>query len=467
MIREHISTLLPWALLFLLLNAMATPPTSFPAGATNSLSRFATMRAMLELGTFRIDAYEPTQGPIDSTGWTVDWARTPDGHHYSNKAPGPMFLGFPLFAAYEWTRRWVGPERPVPDTTRVPATEQRIISFGTQILPLFALCLVLLHALRDASARARHFAVIAVLFGHTASLYMGCFFGHGMTVIFALATALALWLRWWTVVGLCFGFTLLCDYSGGMLLPGLLIAGFAMNGRDLRWLPRVALGGLLPGALWCWYHTACFGSPLAIANHYQNPLFLDTAQADGNLWGIFDLSLRGDVFLALLFGDSRGLLVTQPWLLFGLAVAVASVVRGTTDRRGLAIFALLGFVLLLTMNACFGAWHGGFTPGPRYMSAGFAVFALIVALRYDASPRPLRIALWIALAVSVLFSIQVYATHLLAPPHRNVWAWQWERLLETDYSYRPLIKLGLGLTATMIATWWAVRRNRPVSDPSR
>lgn len=75
--------LLPWAVAFLILNLVNTQD-----GGPNAVSRFLTLRAMSEEGTFRIDK---------RIGATSDWSMTPAGHYYSNKAPGPMLLGFPAF----------------------------------------------------------------------------------------------------------------------------------------------------------------------------------------------------------------------------------------------------------------------------------------------------------------------------------------------------------------------------------
>ena len=83
MIRS--SSVLPWVLLFVALSLAVTQ-----YGGENAKSRDAALRALTEAHTFSIDNYKE---------WTLDWAHAPNGHYYSNKAPGAVLLGLPMFAA--------------------------------------------------------------------------------------------------------------------------------------------------------------------------------------------------------------------------------------------------------------------------------------------------------------------------------------------------------------------------------
>jgi hypothetical protein len=71
----------PWCLAFALMCVAV-----WHDGGTNAASRFAMLRAMSTRCTFQINRY------LD---WTVDWARTPDGRYYSNKAPGAALVAVP------------------------------------------------------------------------------------------------------------------------------------------------------------------------------------------------------------------------------------------------------------------------------------------------------------------------------------------------------------------------------------
>ncbi len=448
-LSSSLRRLAPWAVVFVLMHAGMTPPTAFPGGAANALSRMATMRAM-EHGTFAIDPWVSWMMDPDTPHAVrgEDWAQTPDGHFYSNKAPGSAFVGFPLFAPLDR-----GEGQPPPWLHRVLAAAFQIAPY----LVVVALALTLLPAAAFAGA-AFHFTALALLFGNTAALYMGCYFGHALTGWLVLAVAVALLRDRPALGGLAYGFALLSDYSVGLLLPGLLVAFVVRNGRSVRWLVPFALGGVVPGALWVWYHTAAFGGPFAIANHFQNPMFQDTKASGTSLWGIFDLSLRGDVVGELLVGSRRGLLVTQPWMLVAVVAAVALVLRG--KHRAIAVFGVVGFGALFVMNACFGAWHGGWCPGPRYMSAIFPALALLAGLAYAEAGRPVRIALWLGLAVAVQLAAQVFATHVLPARDEALWMWQWARITRLDAGWTSLAKLVGFWACVAAATVWVARRER-------
>ena len=85
--RDRAFPILYWVAAFVALNLILPQP-----GNENPASRLATMAAMTESHTLHIDDY--VKGPLR---WTNDWCRAPDGHYYSNKAPGPMLIGYPFF----------------------------------------------------------------------------------------------------------------------------------------------------------------------------------------------------------------------------------------------------------------------------------------------------------------------------------------------------------------------------------
>jgi hypothetical protein len=75
----------PWIVIFVAIN-LACPLRN----GVNVYSRWATLASMAEDRSYAIDNYVSV---------TADWSRTPDGRYYSNKPPGPMLAGFPLFLA--------------------------------------------------------------------------------------------------------------------------------------------------------------------------------------------------------------------------------------------------------------------------------------------------------------------------------------------------------------------------------
>jgi hypothetical protein len=146
--------------------------------------------------------------------------------------------------------------------------------------------------------------------------------------------------------------------------------------RPVHWRRAVlfSLGGLLPALLLGWYHAVNFGSPFALANDFQNPIFKDP----GGSLGMFGAP-SGYVAGLLAVSPYRGVFWLSPVLLGGL-VGWFLWLRGKTfaaeARLGLAIFAWFFLV-----NASFNGYHGGYSAGPRYLvpALPFLALPLVVA----------------------------------------------------------------------------------------
>lgn len=388
-------------------------------GFVNARSRWATMVAMTEQRTFCIDRYREH---------TIDWARTPDGHYFSNKAPGPALIGFPLFWVVDRALTSGLADADARDAQRVASRREVLhwLSIITQAVPQALLVLLLVRAMQELAfpTIALHVAAVAILFGNTGSLFMNTYFGHGMAEMFTLALLLALHRRDLPLAGLFLGFTILSDYSGALLVPPVFLFLGLRRGRLLRELGALVLGGAIPGVLFAFYHWRCFGSPFALANKYQNPVFVDLARDAGNLWGVLRFIPKGRVLIDLVKGPTRGLVYTQPWVLMSLVLLPVLYWRrqrlSVLHRpfaRWLIPFALATFTLCLWMNGCFGGWHGGATPGPRYLSIAFPGLALLMALLVGGLSPFWRQAMIVAVVLSVVLFLLSYGTaDILAQP---------------------------------------------------
>ena len=401
-----------WLAIFLVANLFINLPNN-----TNPRSRLATLCAMVEDHSFCIDNYKDL---------TIDWARTPDGHYYSNKAPGPMLLGYPVFWVVDKALTGHHPDRAARDRLRLEYSwlTFKLLSMLLQVLPFFVLVLMSLRWLEDrgVSRAALHVSCVAMLFGNTATLFMNTYFGHAMAANAVLALVLCLLSRQYTGSGLAFGLALLADYGSAALLPGFALA-VALREPVKGWLGcggRIALGALLPAILWTFYHLTCFAGPFTLPSRYQNPLFVDTARY--TILGIFSLSPDPMVAAKLLVGFRRGILWSQPWLLVVLAGlllwrhSLKSMVASTwTACRPLLLFLLPGFMLLLWMNASFGEWHAGSSPGPRYMCSVFPACGLLAGALYDGLSLFWRRWMVATVAFSALYWITIYSTNHMVP----------------------------------------------------
>jgi hypothetical protein len=273
-----------------------------------------------------------------------------------------------------------------------------VLSLIFQILPLGFLIL----RLRD-HCRAREgeriALVLALGLGNTAALMMNAWFGHGLVAVLSLGVLLSILERRPLLAGLCAGFAVAMDYSALLALPALL-----MVGRSWDW--RKVVLGLLPGLAFIGsIHFALFGSPWILVQKFQNPAFVDVPTGTA-LFGVFHSFPQFEAIWGLVFGLERGLLWTQPIVFFGLVWGLFRL--GSNPERAAWRFSLAYFVLLFMMNASFGAWHAGGSPGARYLCGALPLLAFfgVRALVFAAA----RVGVIIALALSVTFGVLVLIT---------------------------------------------------------
>lgn len=353
----------------------------------------------------------------DYKDWTMDWALSLNGNYYSNKAPGPALVATPLFWLIDQAKRIESDtfQSNYRDLKTIGYEHKVIIPLLFQMIPLCILVMLLGQVLREEglSAIPVLLAIVVLLFGNTSALFMTTWFGHGLTAVFILA-ALYFFLKKDTfLISLFIGLAISCDYSVALLaftLPVLYKSDKWLFGR--KEILRL-LGGLtLPGAMLLFYHYQAFSNPFYIPNMFNNPEFNN---ASGSQFHIPD-PLK---FIQLLFGVERGVLFTQPWVLVIVGWAFVKIKSVHT----ITSVGILSLLLLLILNASFEGWHGGSTPGPRYLSWSFPILAIASALEYNKMNKLVRYALFAAVVYSLLFGGLVYATTILVFEHKPIIVW--------------------------------------------
>jgi hypothetical protein len=437
------STLTPWIALFL---GLAIAVTQY--GGKNALSRYAAMRAITEGHTLTIDNYKE---------WTIDWSLSPNGHYYSNKAPGGALLGLPVFALLDAPTRWLQRGK-IDEHGRAPQPpyfEHLLLVLLTQLLPFSLLVLLAGRALREQGTPPAGvlFFGLAALFGNTAALYLNCYFGHGMAALFFL-TSYLFWLRQhYALAGAFLAATALTDEGGPCVIPIFALATLWRE-RSLPSLVKIALGAAPVALVWIWFHITAFGGPFAVASAFIDPAQVEAFPGGSQALGGLTIFPSSRLLGKLLFGSERGILFTQPWI---LVAALALLLPSRSQRpRGSALFLVGGLAGLLWMNASTGSWHGGFTLGPRYLSLIFPAFALALAWSWGEFPPWIRGAAWAGLAVALLFRILVYPFSNLAPLE-NLWAFHWQEYARAG-SGTPFLRLGIALLLSAAAAYWAWKR---------
>lgn len=446
--NSYRSLLFPWVVLFLFANLLVTQLSN-----TNAKSRIASLRAVTEGHSLHINNYKD---------WTIDWSLAPNGNIYSNKAPGGMLLGLPIFWPVDAIASLLhrGPldsqgRRPEPGY--VPML---LLVLCTQILPFGFLVLKMGERMRawGFSTSAIHFFGLASLFGNTAAIYMNSYFGHGLAAVLFLAFALAWYDRNYFWAALYLSFALLTDYVAVVAIP--IFALLTLWRERASWNPLFSASlGALPGAvLWIWYHQVAFGSPFAFATKFNNPELIEQATASANPEQGFGFWPDFSIVFELLFGASRGLLFTQPWVLivaFTWPLFFTSGRALLKNQRELALLTVITLLALVWLNASYGAWHGGWCAGPRYLAIVFPALALVAAILHDRHPR-LRVALWLTLAVALAFRVFILPHSILAP-NISLWAYYYGLYLEGRPGTLGL-RLGLILLATVSTLAWLRQR---------
>jgi hypothetical protein len=384
----------------------------------NELSRFQTVYAFVELGTFAIDE------PLRRLGNHEDKASS-GGRFYSNKAPGLALAGIPI---YRILRVFLPPP---PASGDLPFLLLRLLTVS--LVSVIALARFARRIARDRSfAGVAAIVTFAVAFGTPRLLYTRTFFGHAWT-------AALLFLAWdllrddddrrrgrlgglrrgrIVLAGLLAGWALISEYTVAPVVLFLTIR--AVSGRRWNSLLPLAAGAAIPAALILVYQAVSFGSPFVVSSAREAfPEYAELARR-----GIFGLGLpRAGIALDYLFHPARGVLLFSPFLLW----AAPGFVRWWRSGRERAdcFFALASTVSSFLLLSGYPNWHGGWALGSRYLlPLVFLVAAAIPFALGSALSRGLFVAVAVfSAAVHVLatFSFPHFPLDLTFPPVNGAW----------------------------------------------
>ena len=445
---------LPWVVIFIL-SALVFPQR----GGDNTYARLATLRSMTEAHTFTMDNYKD---------WSDDWSLSPNGHYYSDKAPGSALLALPAFAIVDLpTLALTSVDDYGADHGRHKAPNRfsyLFLVFTMQLLPFAILILLLANDLlkEGAPLAAVHFFSLAALFGNTAAIYMLPYSGHALAAWLFLAGFFAWRKRKMHWAGFFIAAAVLTDYSTIMTLPFFLLASLR---RELKLRPilDVIVGTLPILVLWCWYHTSAFGSPLALGAGYANPenQIYDPANPHSGPRSLVSMMPYPFVFSKLLFGSERGLLFTQAWILFLFPALLW--VRKFRLESGLLAGAYLG---VFWLNSSVLVWAAGRAAGPRYCCLVFPALAYLAGLIWKELPKSARILLWAGLAEALIFRVVVYGFNERAP-QTNLWAYYaglYREALTGPQASAVLVKVSFISMLFLIAGFFAWRNSKKISE---
>jgi len=371
----------------------------YEGGGWNQNSRFDLVRAIVEQGTLRIDAYHEN---------TNDKAFA-NGHYYSDKAPGLALLAVPVAFATRALMRAAGVD---PVSPRGLVDLSYCVTLFAVALPMAAACACLFWIATQlgSSASASAFAALALGLATPMWAYSTLFWGHalaGACLVFAFACALRLRVAlgstadvfWALALGLAAGWATLTEYPAAP--ASAMVAGLALAlvWKDGQRCWRVILG-IAAGALPCLlalmaYQRAAFGSVFHPSYAYY-PAGAFSWMTHGYMGLTYP---RIDVALKLLFGCRRGLLFSGPVVLaapFGLGMLWK---RPATHAAAVVAAAIAAYYFLF--HASFSSWPAGWSYGPRYMAPGLPLLCLGLAPLWDHARPGWRIVLRMLAAVGI------------------------------------------------------------------
>lgn len=399
----------------------------YEGGGWNQNSRFDLLRAIVERHTLKIDAYH------ENTGDKAHF----QGHYYSDKAPGLVFLAVPFALIARPVMRAAGVD---PESPRGEFTISYIATACAVGLPtaLASVCLFFLSLRLGSDANGAAFGALAMSLGTPIWAYASLFWAHalvGACLVFGFTAALKLSdsrtahadFLWALAVGLLAGWATVSEYPAApasAILAFLALAQAWPHGPGSRWRTAagIALGAGACVTVLGTYLQAAFGSFRPSYSYYDSNSF--TFMQTRGYMGLTYPHI--DVVLKLLFGFQRGIFFAAP-------VALAAPIglrclwsKKTTHSIAMAASAIAVYYLLL--NASFYAWHGGLAYGPRYAGAGIPMLCIGLSAAWNRASTQWRIVLAGLAVCSIFFSLTVVstdsqlATDDICPMRHSVWA---------------------------------------------
>lgn len=381
----------------------------YEGGGWNQNSRFDLLRAIVERHTLQIDAYHEN---------TQDKAHV-NGHYYSDKAPGLVFLAVPFALAARPVLRSSGID---PESPRGEIAISYLVTAAAVGLPtaLAGVCLFFLGLRFGAGSNGAAFGTLVMCLGTPLWAYASLLWAHalvGACLVFAFAAALKLSdgngaraeFLWALSVGLAAGWATVTEYPAApasAMLAFLALAQAWPRGAAARWRVLAGIGvgaGICVVVLMAYLHTA-FGA-FRPSYSYYDPNSFSFMQQQGYLGLTYP---HPDRLLKLLFGCARGLFFASPVLL--AAPVGLWWLRKEKEHSSAALVAAAIAAYYFLFNSSFYWWKAGLSFGPRYAGACIPLLCLGLGVAWQRSTRTGRRVLAGLALCSVFFALMAVST---------------------------------------------------------
>ncbi|HEY1676471.1 MAG TPA: hypothetical protein VGG04_02080 [Candidatus Sulfotelmatobacter sp.] len=377
----------------------------YEGGGWNQNSRFDLLRAMVERHTLQIDAYHEN---------TQDKAHF-NGHYYSDKAPGLVFLALPFAYGARAAMRVVGAD---PESAHEEYVLSYLVTACSVALPtsLAAMCLFYLALRFGCGPVAGAFAGLVMCVGTPMWAYASLFWAHalvGACLVFGFTCALKIGgdsrheFLWALGAGLAAGWATVTEYPAApasAILALLALSRTWPRGWASRWkaIAGVGIGAAICIAVLLGYLHAAFGG-FRPSYSYYDPNSFSFMQSQGYMGLTYP---HPDRLLKLMFGCARGLFFASPVML----AAGVGVWWLRKDDKGAALAAGGIAVYYFLFNASFYWWKAGLTFGPRYAGACIPLLCLGLAVAWERSGVAGRRVMIGLAVVSVFVALMAVST---------------------------------------------------------
>jgi hypothetical protein len=457
----------------------------------NQNSRLDVLHALFVKKTVRIDDYQ--ENTVDKSIF--------DGHYYSDKAPGIVFLALPSFSGSVAILKLF--QIPL-DSGAGWLASSWITTVGSVGL-ITALGGVAMFAFLSRLVGQRYALItsLVVFLGAAPFPYATMLFSHAavMSLICIALWAMAdeefwkriapglpnsdgssrreeaqtssanksepphvgcydIWTKRYLFAGLCCGLAISSEYTAATAAGGVLALAFLTSFRHGLVLALGAVPALLLIPLWNW---ACFGSPLAFGYHH-----LAEAQFQEMNHGLFGISFppKADAAWLILFSPERGLFFWTPLFLmayFGLTCLL------TLAPKLLWIVYSVVFLHVLCISGYYMP-SGGWALGPRHLAPMLPFLTIPTAFglsRHNRLGITLGYCSLVATALATL--INGMTPDYMSNPLLNYY---FPRALKGSFTYNLASRLGIPaylsasvmLLVTFGAFFWAVVYNQRIKS---